>query len=147
LWRLYLSPVISHEECSQSEVETRRFIGHGPLLYTLWKFDGKDDPVILNCILADGYCLDAAVNGTALMESVRAFADLDVALTFKFPSRLLQGEGAILDRLPERGRGDTPGTSTGLPFNDVFEEPLKSRLNTFDSVLHGLGAKTLPVQA
>lgn len=86
-------------------------------------------------ILADGYCLDAAVNGTALIKSVRTFADLEVSLTFKFRSGLFQGEGTLLDRLSEARRGDTQDTSTGLPFNDVLEEPLESALDAFYCLL------------
>ena len=139
--------VISHHECSQSEVETRCFSGHGPLLCILWEFDGKDYPVVPDRIIANGYCLYRSFDRTTLTEVVDAFADLDVPLTSWFPSSLFQGEGTVLDRLPDRKRGDTSGASTRLPFCDVFEEPFESTFYAFNGVLHRLRAETLPVRA
>ena len=70
------------------------------------------------------------------METVCAFTYLDVPFTFELPSSLLQSEGSILNRLPERGRGNTSGALDCLLLNDVLEEPLESAFDTFDSVLH-----------
>ena len=131
----------------QPEIEARGLTRRNSIGGETFRFDRKSDPEVPGRIPTDGDGLDGTVDGPGAVEAVDRLSNPDAVRTGELPPGLLQSEGAVLGRFPERRRAHHPLRLLLLAQAAVFEEQIEAALDPFNDVLHSLGAERPPFGA